>query len=110
MSNVPKDPEHRAHATSKRVRMDDAWADEMERRDRQEMEERKAAGEWPFNVTPDRAAEHYPGEPAPVEMVRDLQRALFGASYASHRSPADEWAHLIECVKSAVPRAPWDNR
>ena len=62
------------------------------------------------HATPDRAAEHYLGEPTPVEMLRDLQRALFGASYASHRSPADEWAHLIDCVKAAVPRAPWDKR
>lgn len=50
------------------------------------------------HASSNRVDDRYPGEPAPVEMVRDLQRALFGASYASPRSPADEWAYLLDCV------------
>lgn len=54
-----------------------------------------------------RVREHYPGEPTPASMVRDLQRAIFGASYASSKSPAEEWAYLLDIVQSSTPSLPW---
>ena len=60
--------------------------------------------------TPDRAASTFRcpqcgGEwnidaPKPIEMVRDLQRAVVGYSYASPYSPADMWSHLLEMVRN----------
>lgn len=53
----------------------------------------------PGNTPPERAAEHYPGEPPPEALVRELQVAVYGHGYATPYSPAQEWAHLIAMVR-----------
>lgn len=53
-------------------------------------------------ATPDRAAEHWPGEPAPVEMLRDLQFAIYGYHSASALSSQEEWFRLLALVREFV--------
>lgn len=44
------------------------------------------------------------GSPDPAEMVRDLQRALYGADYATAHSPAEEWQRLLSAVAPSQER------
>lgn len=44
-------------------------------------------------------AQHYEGEPAPAEMIHDLQRALYGKSYATPHPPQEEWRVLLQRVE-----------
>lgn len=53
------------------------------------------------DAIPKRAAEHYPGEPTAAEMIRDLQMAMFGESYATPHSPAEEWRRLLDVISKA---------
>jgi hypothetical protein len=49
--------------------------------------------------------EHYPGEPSAANMIRELQMALYGHSFAVPRSPAAEWERLLGVVRVRVERA-----
>lgn len=49
-------------------------------------------------------SEHYPGEPPPVEMLRDLQRAIYGHEVPTPWPPAEEWQYLLRLVREARRR------
>lgn len=69
--------------------MDDAWADEMDRRDKQEIAERKAAGEWPFNATE-----------SATEQIAKLRNALLDLCDLHHRTLTGSAKHNPARVSS----------